>query len=196
MDQLTDWLSLTVRWLHVIFGVAWIGTSFYFNWLNNSFRPVEAGPVDAGVEGEVWSVHGGKFYRVLKYGVAPAQLPKVLHWFKWEAYLTWISGFTLLALVYYVDSKVFLIDKQVRILEPWHAIGIGIGTLIVSWFVYDLLCKSPLKRKPVAFVIIAFALATAMAYGLTQVFGSRGAYIHVGAALGTMMAANVFRVII
>ncbi|MEC7522706.1 MAG: urate hydroxylase PuuD [Myxococcota bacterium] len=194
--QIADWLSLIVRWLHIIFGAAWIGTSFYFNWLNNHVRPVESGPTPEGVEGELWSVHGGKFYQVVKYQVAPPRLPKTLHWFKYEAYFTWLSGFALLAIVYYLEPSAYLIDPQVRALHPHLAITLGVGTLLVGWVVYHYLCKSPLARFPVFFSLLGFALMTGVAFGLTQVFGSRAAYIHVGALIGTMMAWNVFFVII
>jgi uncharacterized membrane protein len=194
--QIADWLALTVRWLHVIFGAAWIGTSFYFNWLNNHIRPVEDGAAPPGVAGELWSVHGGKFYRVLKYGVAPEKLPKTLHWFKYEAYFTWVTGFGLLGLVYYLEPSAYLVDSTVRELNEWVAIAIGVGTLVGGWTLYHLLCKSPLGKRPVPFAVVGFALMTAVAYGLTQVFGSRAAYIHVGALIGTMMAWNVFFVII
>ncbi len=190
----TDWLTMLVRWMHLIFGAAWIGTSFYFNWLNHSFRPPQEEM--KGVGGEVWSVHGGEFYRVVKYKVAPEKLPETLHWFKWEAYATWMTGFALLALVYYLGAESYLIDPSVADIGQGTAIGIGLGALVGSWFVYDLLCKSPLGKKPLAFGAVGFALMTAAAWGLCQVFSSRGAYIHVGAMLGTMMAANVFVVII
>lgn len=192
--QLADWLSLIVRWLHVIFGVAWIGTSFYFNWLNNSVRTPEK-PRD-GVSGELWAIHGGDFFLVSKYDVAPARLPRMLHWFKWEAYLTWITGFSLLAIVYYFDTGLYLRDATVSSIGSAAAIGVGIGTLVVGWVLYDLLCKSPLIGRPITFTVFTFLLATGAAYGLTRVFGSRAAYIHVGAMLGTIMAANVFFVII
>lgn len=192
--QVLEWLSLCLRWLHIVAGAAWIGTSFYFNWLNNNIRPPEV-PEDR-VKGELWSVHGGHFYRVVKYTVAPERLPRTLHWFKWEAYTTWLSGFALLTVVYYVDADLYLVDPSVRGPSAPVAIAIGIGALLVGWIVYDLLCKSPLIEHPVPFVLVGFALATGAAYGLTQVFGSRAAYIHVGALLGTIMAANVFRVII
>ncbi|KIG18861.1 putative purine degradation protein [Enhygromyxa salina] len=193
-----DWLELVVRWAHLIFGAAWIGTSFYFNWLNNHIRPPEHpdGVGGEGVDGELWSIHGGHFYRVLKYKVAPAQLPKVLHWFKWEAYLTWITGALLLTFVYYLDSDQFLVDAAVRELSPAVAVGIGVGSLIVGWVVYDLACRSPLGRMAGVFALVGFAAMTGVAYGLFMTFGSRAAYIHVGAMLGTMMAANVFFVII
>ncbi len=194
MEHATDWLSLSLRWLHIVAGAAWIGTSFYFNWLNNNVRPPEK--AEEGVGGELWSVHGGHFYRVVKYAVAPETLPKTLHWFKWEAYTTWLSGFTLLAVVYYLDPTTFLIDERVEILRPWVAIAIGLGTLAGGWLVYHLLCKSPLGRKPVPLSILIFVFFVAVAFGLTHLFGSRAAYIHVGALIGTIMAANVFFVII
>ncbi len=200
---IADWLSLILRWLHIIFGAAWIGTSFYFNWLNNHVRPVE-GAAPEGVAGELWSIHGGKFYQVVKYAVAPPTLPRTLHWFKYEAYFTWITGFALLGIVYYLEPSAYLVDSNVRLLHDLlpagmveiGAIGLGVGTLVVGWIVYDLLCKSPLARLPVPFAVVGFALMTGLAFGLTQVFGSRAAYIHVGALIGTIMAWNVFFVII
>ncbi len=194
--QIVDWLALTTRWLHIIFGAAWIGTSFYFNWLNNHIRPVLSGAPPKGVEGELWSIHGGHFYQVVKYEVAPEQLPKVLHWFKYEAYFTWVTGAALLALVYYLEPTAYLVDTQVASLDPAVAIGIGVGTLVLGWLGYHLLCKSPLGRWPVPFAIVGFALMTGVAFGLSQVFGPRAAYIHVGALIGTIMAWNVFFVII
>ncbi len=192
---ITDWLHLLARWLHIIFGAAWIGASFYFNWLNNNVREPD-GPADPGVGGEVWSVHGGAFYRVLKYRVAPERLPETLHWFKFEAYLTWVSGICLLALVYYFGAEGFMVDPQVADISHWTAVGIGVGALVASWLVYDLLCKSPLVDHSVAFFFVIFGLMTAAAFGLSQTLSARAAYIHVGAMIGTMMAANVFFVII
>jgi len=193
-----DWLELVIRWAHLVFGAAWIGTSFYFNWLNNHVRAPEHpdGVGGAGVDGELWSIHGGHFYRVLKYQVAPTQLPKTLHWFKWEAYLTWLTGAMLLGLVYYLRADQFLIDGAVRELSPGAAIGISVGALGLGWLAYDLACRSPLGRAARVFAVVGFVVMTGVAYGLAQTFGSRAAYIHVGAMLGTMMAANVFFVII
>ena len=192
--HLTDWVHLLFRWFHIIVGAAWIGTSFYFNWLNNSIRP----PTDdrKGVAGHLMAVHGGAFYEVLKYKGAPQKLPDTLHWFKWEAYLTWITGVSLLVVVYYFNARGYLIDPSVTRIDPWQAVGIGIGTLGFSWMAYDGLCRSPLAAMPQAFAIVGFCLATALAWGLTQVFSDRAAYIHVGAAIGTIMAGNVFFVII
>lgn len=192
--HLEQWLSLTLRWAHVITGVSWIGTSFYFNWLNARIASPES--PEPGVSGELWSVHGGGFYRVVKYSVAPARLPRTLHWFKWEAYATWWSGLSLLVLLYYVGAREYLLDPAVSSIGPALAVALGIATLAGCWFVYDLLCRSPLGGRPAALAVVGLALVTALAWGLGQVLSARAAYLHVGAALGTIMAANVFRVII
>ena len=141
-------------------------------------------------------MHGGHFYQVSKYAGAPEKLPETLHWFKWEAYFTWITGISLLIVVYYWNASLYLIDPSVKVLEVWQAIGISIGTLGGGWVVYDQMCKSPLSKKPALFAGLGFVLLTAVAYGLTNVFSPRAAYIHMGAMMGTMMAANVFFVII
>lgn len=195
-DHLIIWLETLVRWFHVIVGAAWIGTSFYFNWLNNNLRPPEGDDEPPEVKSDLWAVHGGGFYRVVKYKVAPARMPQTLHWFKWEAYFTWISGFTLLALVYFLNAEVFLIDTSKMELSTLAASGIGIGVLAVGWIVYDLLCKSPLANAKAAFAIVGFLLIAGLSFVLCQMFASRGAYILVGAMMGTIMAANVFFVII
>ncbi len=192
--HLEQWLGLVLRWAHVITGVAWIGTSFYFNWLNARIAPPEV--PEPGVGGELWSVHGGGFYRVVKYSVAPARLPRTLHWFKWEAYATWWSGFSLLVLLYYVGAREYLLDPAVAPLAPGAAVALGVATLLGSWLGYDLLCRSPLGARPALLAVIGFVLVTALAWGLSHLFSARAAYLHVGAALGTIMAANVFRVII
>ncbi len=194
MHHALEWLNLVFRWIHIITGIAWIGTSFYFNWLNDQLRPPTV-PED-GVGGEVWSVHGGGFYRVSKYVVAPAVLPKTLHWFKWEAYTTWLSGIVLLALVYYLGADLYLVDPAVSsVTVPW-AIAIGVGSLALAWILYHLLCRSPLGFRNLPFAAVLFALLSAFALGLTSLLGNRAAYIHVGAIIGTIMAANVFFVII
>jgi uncharacterized membrane protein len=187
-----QWLTLALRWLHVIAGVAWIGSSFYFNWLDGNLRPPER--KQPGVAGEVWSVHGGGFYVVQKFQVAPERLPKTLHWFKWEAYTTWLSGFALLVLVYYMSGPAYLLDADSPLSFP-AAVAVGLSTLGLGWIAYDLL-SSWLDQRPVQFAALGFLLATLSAWGLTELFGSRAAYIHVGAMLGTIMAANVFFVII
>ena len=193
--HLGQWLNLALRWSHVITGVAWIGTSFYFNWLNSRLAPPPAERAEPGVAGELWSVHGGGFYRVVKYAVAPAHLPGTLHWFKWEAYATWLTGFFLLVLIYYAGAASFLIDAAGRV-SPMTGVAIGIGTLAVSWLAYDALCRSRLGTEPLALAGVLFALGTVLAWGLTRLLSPRAAYIHVGAAIGTIMAANVLMVII
>jgi len=197
-SYITEWLNLLFRWIHLITGAAWIGTSFYFNWLNHNLRPPESEQrQEEGIAGELFAVHGGHFYQVSKYAGAPAKLPETLHWFKWEAYFTWITGVCLLSVVYYLGARVFLIDPNVMAWEQtWQPILLSLGCLSGGWLIYDLLCKSPLGKQPVPFAALGFTLMTAVAYGLTQVFAARAAYIHVGAMIGTMMAANVFFVII
>jgi uncharacterized membrane protein len=194
--HLEQWLNLVLRWAHVITGIAWIGTSFYFNWLNDRLAPPPPERREPGVAGELWSVHGGGFYRVVKYAVAPGELPRTLHWFKWEAYATWLTGFALLVLVYYLGAASFLVDPQVARLSPGAAVAVGVTTLIVSWLVYDALCRSALGARPLALGTALFVLATALAWGLTELLSPRAAYLHVGAAIGTIMAANVLMVII
>ena len=193
-----EWLNLIVRWLHMITGIAWIGASFYFVWLDNTIRPPAPGSelAEKGVSGELWAVHGGGFYNPQKYLVAPATLPKELHWFKWEAYSTWLSGFALLTIVYYFNAQAMMVDKAVADLSSWQAIGIGIGSLLVGWTVYDLLCRSKLGKHDLAFGVVMFAFLVASTYVLNKYLSGRAAYIHVGAMIGTMMVANVLMLII
>ncbi len=191
---LLDWLSLFVRWAHVMLGIGWIGTSFFFVWLDMSLRAGANAP--QGVAGESWMVHGGGFYRAQKYLVAPEALPRELHWFKYEAYYTWVSGFLLLCLVYYFQARTFLIDPRVLDLTPVQAIPLSIGALVVGWFVYDRLCKSPLGKRMRWLGLAVFLLAVVFAFFFTQVFSGRAAFLHIGALLGTIMSANVFFVII
>lgn len=193
-----EWLNLLVRWLHLITGIAWIGASFYFIWLDNSIEPPLPGSdLDLrGVSGELWAVHGGGFYNPQKYQVAPKELPAELHWFKWEAYATWLSGFAMLFIVYYFNASAMMIDKSVADLAAWQAIGIGLGTLVIGWAVYDLLCRSPLGKRDGLLAIVMFGLIVFAAYGLSTLLGGRAAYIHVGAMIGTIMAGNVLMVII
>ena len=192
-----DWLNLLARWVHFVTGVAWIGASFYFIWLDNHLEaPREAADSGKGVGGELWSVHGGGFYHAQKYRVAPRTLPATLHWFKWEAYSTWLSGMFLLVLVYWYGATVYLIDPAVAALSPGVAVGLAAAFIVGGWFVYDLLCKSPLGRNEMTFAAVLFVLVAVLAWGLCQLFSGRGAYIHFGAVLGTIMVANVFFVII
>ena len=192
--ELEAWANLAIRWLHLVAGIAWIGSSFYFMWLDSHLKPgVER---REGVAGELWSVHSGGFYRQIKFMVAPGEMPDELHWFKWEAYTTWISGFLLLALVFYVGADLNLIDKAKLDLAPWQAIAIGLGSLVAGWAVYDGLCRSPIGQNLKLFSVVWFALLTAAGYGLTRIFSDLGGFMHVGAIIGTVMAANVFMIII
>ena len=190
-----EWLDFLARWLHVVAGIAWIGTSFYFVAVDNHLRSPED-PADArrGVAGEEWEIHGGGFYQVQKYRVAPPKLPDPLYWFKWEAYTTWLSGFALLIVLYYVNAGTYLVDKSVADLTSTEAILISIGLLVVAWVVYDALCRAIPSQLVLAVAVIA--LTTVAAWGCSQLFSGRAAYVQVGAMLGTIMAANVFIVII
>ena len=193
-----EFLGLLVRWLHVIAGIAWIGSSFYFIWLDNSLEPPAPGSDNAkkGVSGELWAVHGGGFYNPQKYAVAPASLPDTLHWFKWEAYTTWLSGTALLVLVYWVRAGTMMVDPSVAALSAGQAVGIGLASMVGAWLVYDGLCRSPVGKNDTVLGAIVFGLLVLLAWGLGQAFGGRAAFIHVGTSIGTIMVANVFFVII
>jgi uncharacterized membrane protein len=189
-----DWLNFILRWGHLVAGISWIGTSFYFVALDFSLRKRAGLP--PGVAGEAWEVHGGGFYNVQKYLTAPPALPEHLIWFKWEAYLTWVTGFLLMIALYYVNASTYLIDPSVMALTPWQAIGISVASLIAGWAIYDALCRSPFGRNTGVLAVLVFALILAAAWLYTSVFSGRGALIHVGAFIGTIMAANVFMIII
>jgi uncharacterized membrane protein len=190
-----QWLDLLVRWLHVVAAIAWIGSSFYFIALDNHLRPPkDEADADAGVGGEAWEIHGGGFYQVQKYTLAPKTLPEPLHWFKWEAYTTWLSGFALLIVLYYVNADTYLIDKSVADLEPWEAIAISVGLLVAAWLVYDGLCRVIANDLIIGAALLV--LVTLAAWGVSHLFSGRAEYIQIGAMLGTIMAANVFFVII
>jgi uncharacterized membrane protein len=191
-----DWAGLLVRWLHVIVGIAWIGASFYFVWLDNHLQPVAAEEGEPGVAGELWAVHGGGFYRSQKYRVAPAVLPRTLHWFYWEAYTTWLSGFGLLCLLYFLRAEAYLIDPDVLPLTKPVAIVIALAVLVVGWVIYDGLCRSPLGRRAGMLSTVLAALVAFEAWGLCHLFSGRGAFMVFGSALGTLMVANVLFVII
>jgi uncharacterized membrane protein len=193
-----EFLSMLVRWLHIIAGVAWIGSSFYFIWLDNSLDapPPGSDAAKKGVGGELWAVHGGGFYNPQKYLVAPAALPEKLHWFKWEAYTTWLSGTALLVLVYWLKAGTMMIDGNVMALTPLQAVALGAASMAGSWIVYDLLCRSPLGKREGLLGLVVFVLLGALAWGLSRLFGGRAMFIHVGTAIGTIMAANVFFIII
>ncbi|MGF1749107.1 urate hydroxylase PuuD [Vibrio cionasavignyae] len=189
--HMTEWLNLLIRWVHMVVGVAWIGASFYFVWLENNLN--RSNPKE-GLSGDLWAIHGGGIYHLEKYKLAPPKMPDNLHWFKWEAYFTWITGVCLLGAVYYLNADLYLVAPGSGI-DSATAIAIGIGSLAVGWLVYSFLCDSFLGKTPVILGVVLFLGLVAAAYGLTQVFSGRGAYIHVGAIIGTIMVGNVFFVI-
>ena len=191
---LIDWVELLVRWMHVIAGIAWIGSSFYFIALDASLRHEPR--LDPRVKGEAWQVHGGGFYQMQKFVVAPEFMPEHLTWFKWEAYSTWIFGFVLLILVYYLHPGVYLIDRAVLDLSATGAVAISVASLAAGWVIYDLLCRSWIGQNTARLALVGFVLLVAATFGYTQVFSGRGAFIHVGVLVGTLMVGNVFLVII
>ncbi len=189
-----QWVDMSIRWLHVIAGIAWIGSSFYFIHLDLGLKPRQGLP--EGAAGEAWQVHGGGFYHMVKYLVAPAAMPDALTWFKWEAYATWLSGMALMAVVYYMAAELYLIDPGVLELSTGAAVALSLGGLAAGWLIYDVLCRSALGRNQAALTLAGFFFLAALAYGFTLVFSGRGAFMQMGALIGTMMAANVFLVII
>ena len=191
---LWEWLSFAIRWTHVITAIAWIGSSFYFIALDLGLRKTPSLPPLA--HGEEWQVHGGGFYHIQKYLVAPDFLPEHLTWFKWEAYFTWLSGFVLLVVVYYFGADLFLIDKHVLDVPAWAGILISLGSIIAGWLIYDQLCKSPIGQWTGGLMLALFAVLTAAAYGYTLLFSGRAAMLHMGAFTATIMAANVAMIII
>jgi len=194
---LIDWLDLVFRFLHVIAAIVWIGTSFYFVALDNHLRPpADERDGERGVGGESWEIHGGGFYRIEKFRVTPPAIPEPLHWYKWEAYTTWVSGFALFAALYYLQPRTYLIDRSVAAISPAVAIGASIALLVVAWVVYDLLCRTVGRRSEAALAVCVLALVVATAYGVSHLLAPRAAYLQIGAMLGTIMVANVFFVII
>ena len=186
----SEWLNLIVRWIHVFAGIMWVGTTYYFTWLDARLTEEEKAAVNTGNTAQVWMVHSGGFY-VVERRKMPDLVSRTLHWFKWEAGTTWLSGFALLIVVYYLGGGA-LIDRDVRDISLAAAVGIGLAVIVFGWLVYDLMMLSPLGRNEVLFAVIAYALIVGLAFSLTQVFSGRAAYIHVGATLGTIMAANVW----
>lgn len=186
-----EWLNLSVRWVHMITGVAWIGASFYFVWLENNLNRVNP---RSGLAGDLWAIHGGGIYHLEKYKLAPPSMPDNLHWFKWEAYFTWMSGIALLCVVFYWNPTVYLLAPGSSLSGP-EGVALGLGSLLVGWFVYSFLCDSALGKRPALLGVILFVLLIAAAYGFSKVFSGRGAYLHVGAVIGTIMVGNVFRII-
>ena len=191
---LTEWLSLIIRWLHVVAGIAWIGSSFYFIHLDLSLKSRADQP--QGVHGDAWQVHGGGFYHMVKYLVAPARMPDELTWFKWEAYTTWLSGFALLVVVYYLGAELYLIDKSVLDLTAPAAAAVAFGSLVLAWLFYEALCRSPLGRHEVALALVGYVFLVGLTYAFTHVFSGRGAFTQIGALIGTIMVANVFIIVI
>ena len=188
---LWDWVAFAVRWLHVITAIAWIGSSFYFIALDLGLNRNVTGPAD----GEEWQVHGGGFYHVQKYLVAPDAMPDHLTWFKWESYSTWLSGAALLMIVYWVGGEIYLLDPTKADLALWQGIALSAATIAVGWVMYDALCKSPLAERPTLVMVVLFAIIVAMSWGLNQVFTGRAALLHLGAFTATIMTANVFFII-
>lgn len=193
-DYLWLWSEMLVRWVHVIAGIAWIGSSFYFIALDLSLKPGKQLPSEA--HGQAWQVHGGGFYNMVKYLVAPKQMPDELTWFKWEAYGTWISGIALMALVYYASAGLYMIDLEILDITELQAVAISIGGIILGWAIYDGLCRSPLGRNDVYLAVAGFVFLVILSYGYTQIFSARGAFMQMGVTIGTMMVANVLMVII
>ena len=193
-DYLWMWSEFLVRWLHVVAGIAWIGSSFYFIALDLSLKPGKALPEEA--HGQAWQVHGGGFYNMVKYLVAPARMPDELTWFKWEAYTTWLSGFALLTLIYYAGAGLYMIDVEILDLEPWQAVGLSVGGIIATWVVYDGICRSPLGRNDVHLALAGFVFIVVLAWLYSEMFSARGAFVQIGVSIGTIMVANVAMVII
>jgi uncharacterized membrane protein len=189
-----DWLIFAARWLHVITAIAWIGSSFYFIALDLGLRQRPGMP--EGAHGEEWQVHGGGFYHIQKYLVAPAEMPEHLTWFKWESYVTWMSGALLMAMIYYVGAELYLVDRNVLDVPAWGAIVISLASLTIGWIIYDFLCKSPLGKSDTGLMLLLYVLLVFMAWGYTQLFTGRAAFIHLGAFTATIMSANVFLLII
>lgn len=194
LAYLADWGNLLIRWLHLITGIAWIGTSFYFIGLDNQLDPPRDG--NPRVKGEQWSVHGGGFYHKQKYLVAPERLPEKLHWFKWEAYWTWISGFSLFVLIYWGQASTYLIDPAVADLSPWQAVVISAAMLVAGWVLYDLVCRSKFGEDETKLSVFGVVLLAVSAFLACHIFSGRGAFLQIGAMTGTIMVANVAMVII
>jgi uncharacterized membrane protein len=191
---ISEWASLIFRWLHVVAAIGWIGSSFYFIHLDLSLKPRSGLP--DGAHGEAWQVHGGGFYHIVKYLVAPAKMPDELTWFKWEAYTTWLSGFALMVVVYYFDAELFLVDKSVLDLTPTQAGLFSFGSLVLAWLLYEAACRTGLARHELAFACGGYLFLVALTFAFTHVLSGRGAFNQIGAIIGTIMVANVFAVII
>ena len=194
-NYLFELAHLVFRYFHVVAGIAWIGASFYFVWLDNNLQTPPQWKQDKGIKGDLWAIHGGGFYEVAKYQNGPEQMPSILHWFKWEAYTTWISGALLFTLLYYVGADVYLLDASKSELSKFAAIGASLGFIGLGYGVYRLLCKSPLVENGKAFIALGVGFLALWTYGVDQLFSDRAVYIHVGALIGTCMAGNVYHII-
>ena len=194
LDYFWLWSEMIVRWVHVIAGVAWIGSSFYFIALDLSLKPGKELPKEAN--GQAWQVHGGGFYNMVKYLVAPSKMPEELTWFKWEAYSTWISGMALMSLVYYGSTSLYMIDLEVLDITQGQAVLLSLGGILVGWVIYDGLCRSPLGRNDLILALSGLIFLIILSYIYTQIFSHRGAFMQMGISIGTMMVANVAMVII
>lgn len=191
MAYLMDWLQMFFRWFHVIAGIAWIGASFYFIWLDNNLEEPPQWKKDKGIKGDLWAIHGGGYYEVAKYQLGPEQSPPHLHWFKWEAYTTWLTGMALMILIYYVGAQAYLIDHTKFAFSTPQAVGISLASLALGMAVYEALLRTPLRNNGLGFGLLLAVLLTFFAWAMTSMFSGRGAYIQVGALIGTIMAANV-----
>ena len=191
---ISDWLVFAVRWLHVITAMAWIGSSFYFIALDLGLQKRDNMP--KGASGEEWQVHGGGFYHIQKYLVAPAELPEHVTWFKWESYVTWMSGFALLVLVYYAGADLYLVDPEVWDVTATIGILVSLASLALGWLLYDFLCRSKVGENSTFLMIFLYLILVAMAWGYSQIFTGRAAFLHLGAITATIMSANVFLIII
>src|SRR3981081_1851467 len=187
---LSEWLNFIARWVHVFAGIMWVGTTYYFTWLDARLSEEEKVLANTSKAAQIWMVHGGGFYVVEKRKV-PDELSRKLHWFKWEAATTWLSGFALLIIIYYLGGGA-LVDRDVSEISVWAAVAVGVGSLVFGWLIYDLLMISPLGRNEKAFALVAYVLVVGTAYGLSRVLSGRAVYIHVGAIFGTITAANVW----
>ena len=191
---LLEWLEFAVRWVHIITAIAWIGSSFYFIALDLGLKKNSSLPY--GVTGEEWQVHGGGFYNIQKYSIAPPNLPQDLIWFKWESYSTWLSGFFLLAIVYYGGADLYLIDTEIADINNFQAISISLGSILFGWIIYNSACKSPLGNNSNLLLILLFFFLLFLSWFYTSIFSGRAAFLHLGAITATLMTANVFFIII
>ncbi|MDB1124075.1 urate hydroxylase PuuD [Vibrio algarum] len=194
--QLYEWIALFIKWFHVICGIAWIGASFYFTWLDNSLETPPKWKKDKGIKGDLWAVHGGGFYEVAKYQVGPEKMPDNLHWFKWEAYTTWITGSVLMIWMYYLNAQAYLIDPRVMTLSTAEAISLGVGAILAGVVCYEVLLRSPLAKNKTLFVVSLTVVGGLFFYAFTEIFSGRGAFIHMGALIGSIMVNNVWHKII